>query len=64
VAADRLLLDKIEHFALVKNKIKLMLNPTKDDHRPLLDAVNTTYQHIVSREELDVIDRVTRISSW
>jgi Co/Zn/Cd efflux system component len=58
VAADRVLLDKVEHFALVKNKIKLMLNPEKDDHRPLLDAVNSIYQHLGSREEFDVVDRL------
>jgi len=58
VAADRLLLDKLEHVALVKNKIKLMLNPVKEDHCPLLDTVNQTYQHLVSRDEFDVIDRL------
>jgi len=58
VAADRLLLDKVEHVALVKNKIRLMLNPMKDEHRLLLDTVNRTFQHVVSLNELDVIERL------
>jgi hypothetical protein len=58
VAADRLLLDKLEHVALVKNKIRLMLHPLKEDHCKLFDAVDTLYQRLVSLEELDVIERL------
>ena len=55
VAADHLLLDKLEHVALVKNKIRLMLNPTKKEHHDLYQSVDVAYQRLVSREEMDVI---------
>jgi hypothetical protein len=58
VATDRLLLDKLEQVSLVKNKIRLMLNPVKPEHHVLYQAVDELYDHLVSLQELDVLDRL------
>jgi hypothetical protein len=56
VATNPLLLDKIEHVELVKNKIALLLDPMKPDHRALHEAVDIAYQRVVSRDHFDIVD--------
>jgi hypothetical protein len=58
VAADHTLLDKLEHVAVLKNKIQLMLNPEKPDHHALSGAVESMHAHLVSLRELDVFERL------
>ena len=58
VAADRTLLDKIEQIALVKSKVRLMINPEKENHRVLYETIDATYNYVVSLDQFDVIDRL------
>jgi hypothetical protein len=56
VATSPLLLEKIQHVDLVKNKIALLLDPDKPEHAALYDAVNIAYRRVVSREDFDILD--------
>jgi hypothetical protein len=56
VATSPLLLEKIQHVELVKNKIALLLDPDKPEHAALFEAVNIAYRRVVSREHFDILD--------
>ncbi len=58
VAKDRTILEKIEQVALAKCKIRLMINPEKEDHRTLNDTIDSVYSYVISLEQTDVLVRL------
>jgi uncharacterized membrane protein len=64
--ADQEILKAIERIVLVRSKIMLMTNPTKDHHRDLCQCVEAVHQALVSKKRLDPeqwrshLDAITR----
>ena len=64
--ADQEMLKAIERIVLVRSKIMLMTNPTKDHHRALCQRIEAVHRALVSKERLDReqwsshLDAVTR----
>ena len=56
VATNPVLLEKIQHVELVKNRIALLLAPGKPGHDALFEAVDIAYRRVVSRNQFDIID--------
>ena len=51
--ADHEMLKAIERIVLVKSKIMLMTNPTKDHHRDLCQCIEAVHRALVSKEKRD-----------
>ena len=64
--ADQGMLKAIERVVLVRSKIMLMTNPTKDHHRDLCLCIEAVHRALVSKERLDPeqwrshLDAITR----
>jgi hypothetical protein len=64
--ADQEMLKAIERIVLVRSKIMLMTNPTKDHHRDLCQRIEAVHRALVSKERLDLeqwrshLDAITR----
>jgi len=52
------LLEKVERLMLVKNKIRLLINPTEADHRALLGAIETALARVLQPEHQDIVATV------
>src|SRR5688572_21267188 len=50
---------KVERIMLVKNKIRLLINPGDKDQRALLAAVETPFARLWQQEEHDVVAEIT-----
>ena len=48
--ADPALLEKLQRIVLTQTKIRLLLNPTEDDHRRLYSAIDTAMKRLQSEE--------------
>jgi hypothetical protein len=53
------MLEKIERIMLVKNKIRLLVNPADKDQRALLAAIETPFARLWQQEEHDVVAAVS-----
>jgi hypothetical protein len=52
------LLEKIERITLVKNKIRLLVNPGDKEQRALLAAIETPFARLWQEEEHDVVAEI------
>jgi len=65
--ADPALLEKVEHLVLAQSKIRLLLNPTEEDHQRLDQAIDTALKRLQAEELTDLeteadIQNITKLA--
>ena len=60
VVRDPAMIEKVERLVLVRNKIRLMINPNEDDHRELLAAIETAFLRLTGDRAMGTPQEATR----